>query len=326
MLAGLPATTRTIDVHGVSTAVIEAGGDGPGLLLLHGGIECGGAMWAPVLARLARHCRVVVPDVPGLGESAPVPDLDVTALRRWLTGVAELTGLERPTVVAHSLVGTLTARLAASGIPAIGRLVVYGAPGVGPYRMPPRLRYVAIRLAIRPSCSQRRTLRSLRPSRSRRDPRTRPRVVRRLRRVHASRALEPAIKKTMRRLIATEARPIPEAELDRIDIPTTLLWGRHDRMVPLSIGEAAASRHGWPLHVIDGAAHAPHIEQPEHSRRRSPRYVCVLSCHAQLPASGGSGIRTHGELPHTRSPGVPIRPLSHPSGTTSAPAATSGGR
>ena len=29
---------------------------------------------------------------------------------------------------------------------------------------------------------------------------------------------------------------------------------------------------------------------------------------------GGSGIRTHGELPHTRSPGVPIRPLSHPSG------------
>ena len=34
-------------------------------------------------------------------------------------------------------------------------------------------------------------------------------------------------------------------------------------MVPLSIGEAAASRHGWPLHVIDGAAHAPHIEQPD---------------------------------------------------------------
>jgi hypothetical protein len=22
-------------------------------------------------------------------------------------------------------------------------------------------------------------------------------------------------------------------------------------------------RHGWPLHLIDRAAHAPHIEQPE---------------------------------------------------------------
>jgi hypothetical protein len=31
------------------------------------------------------------------------------------------------------------------------------------------------------------------------------------------------------------------------------------------------------------------------------------------PGGGGSGIRTHGGLPHTRFPSVPIRPLSHPS-------------
>ena len=31
------------------------------------------------------------------------------------------------------------------------------------------------------------------------------------------------------------------------------------------------------------------------------------------PVGGGSGIRTHGGLPHTRFPSVPIRPLSHPS-------------
>ncbi len=67
----------------------------------------------------------------------------------------------------------------------------------------------------------------------------------------------------MRHLIATETKPIADTELARIDVPTTLLWGRHDRMVPLAIAEAAASRHGWPLHVIDDAAHAPHIEQPD---------------------------------------------------------------
>ena len=44
---------------------------------------------------------------------------------------------------------------------------------------------------------------------------------------------------------------------------TTLLWGRQDRMVPLAVAEAAAARHGWPLHVIDHTAHAPHIEQPD---------------------------------------------------------------
>ena len=47
MLAGLPVDERRLDLAGASTAVLE-GGDGPPLVLLHGGIECGGAIWAPV--------------------------------------------------------------------------------------------------------------------------------------------------------------------------------------------------------------------------------------------------------------------------------------
>jgi 2-hydroxymuconate-semialdehyde hydrolase len=262
MLGGLRAATRTVDVDGVSTAVIEAG-DGPPLLLLHGGVECGGPMWAPVLTGLARHHRVVAPDVPGLGQSAAVPRLDVGAFGRWLTGVAEHTGLERPTVVAHSLVGSLTTRYAAAGSPAIGRLIVYAAPGVGPYRMPLRLRYVAVRFAVRPTARNaerfdRFALLDLDATRQR-DPDWYDAFETYTR----SRARDPEVKRTMRRLVARETRPIPAAELDHIDIPTTLLWGRHDRMVPLPVGEAAASRHGWSLHVIDRAAHAPHIEQPE---------------------------------------------------------------
>ncbi len=264
MLTGLPAAARVvdIDVDGVSTAVIEAG-DGPPLLLLHGGIECGGPMWAPVLTGLARHYRVVVPDVPGLGQSAPVPHLNVDAFGRWLTGVAEHTGLERPTVVAHSLVGSLTARLATHGCPAIGRLIVYAAPGVGPYRMPPRLRYVAVRFALRPTPRNaerfdRFALLDLDATRQRDQD-----WYDAFETYTRSRARDPDVKRTMSRLVATETKPIPDAELDRIDVPTTLVWGRHDRMVPLSVGQAAASRHGWPLHVIDGAAHVPHVEQPE---------------------------------------------------------------
>ncbi len=262
MLEGLPATTRTLDIDGVSTAIIEAG-DGPPLLLLHGGIECGGAMWAPVLERLAQHHRVVVPDVPGLGESAPVPDIDVDTFGRWLTGVTERTAMERPTVVAHSLIGSLATRLAAQGSDVLGRLVVYAAPGVGRYRMPPRLRYVAIRFAIGPTARNaerfdRFALLDLDATR-RRDPDWYEAFDAYTR----ARATLPHVKKTMRKLIATQTKPIPDAELARISIPVTLLWGRHDRMVPLAVGETAAARHGWPLHIVEGSAHAPHVEQPD---------------------------------------------------------------
>jgi pimeloyl-ACP methyl ester carboxylesterase len=56
---------------------------------------------------------------------------------------------------------------------------------------------------------------------------------------------------------------IPPAELERITVPTSLIWGRHDLATQLPVAEAASVRHGWPLQVIENAADDPPIEQPE---------------------------------------------------------------
>jgi pimeloyl-ACP methyl ester carboxylesterase len=150
MLAGLPVTERRLDVAGVSTVVLEGGAGSP-LVLLHGGIECGGAYWAPVIPRLAEGHRLIVPDAPGLGESEPVARLDDEAFARWFGELLRLTCDGRPTVVAHSLFGTLAARFTAAHGDSVARLVVYAAPGVGPYRMPLALRIVGMRFALRPT-------------------------------------------------------------------------------------------------------------------------------------------------------------------------------
>lgn len=78
-----------------------------------------------------------------------------------------------------------------------------------------------------------------------------------------SRGATPHVKRTMRQLIRVGTKRIPDTELKRIEVPTALLWGRRDRMVPLSLGERTSSRLGWPLHVVDNAGHVPHMEQPE---------------------------------------------------------------
>lgn len=220
-------------------------------------------MWAPVLPELARRYRVVAPDVPGLGESDPVATLDDNTFRRWLAAVIDQTALESPALVAHSLVGTLATRFAAMRTGLISQLVVSAAPGVGAYRMPMRLRYVAIRFAIRPTAQNAERFDRFalldRDATRRRDPAWYDAFDAYTR----ARAVVPHVKKTMRGLVSTQIKQIPDSELERIDVPTALLWGRHDRMVPLAIGESASARHAWPLHVIDDAAHAPHVEQPE---------------------------------------------------------------
>jgi pimeloyl-ACP methyl ester carboxylesterase len=259
-LQGAGATIREIKAGGVSTSILEAGAGSP-MLLLHGGVEGGSVIWAQVVGELAVSHRIVAPDLPGLGESAPMEVLDVDSFGRWLDDVLAATDLQRPTMVVHSVAGSLAARSAARAGGALGGLILCGVPGVGPYRMPLGLLSRAIRFSIRPTARNaerfdRFLLLDLDSTRARDEA-----WYAAFDEYNRTRAAEKQVKKTMSALLRLGKR-VSDEELERIDAPVHLVWGANDRMVPVATGQAAAARHGWPLHIIDGAAHAPQIEQP----------------------------------------------------------------
>jgi pimeloyl-ACP methyl ester carboxylesterase len=76
-------------------------------------------------------------------------------------------------------------------------------------------------------------------------------------------ARQPSVRSSVATLMEEFGPAIPAVELARIAVPTVLIWGRHDRPYPLSIAEAASTRYGWPLHVIENSADDPPVEQPE---------------------------------------------------------------
>jgi pimeloyl-ACP methyl ester carboxylesterase len=53
--------------------------------------------------------------------------------------------------------------------------------------------------------------------------------------------------------------------LHRITAPALVIWGEHDRMVPVSHGEiyAKSMAQAQPFKVIPNAGHSVHVEQPE---------------------------------------------------------------
>ena len=262
LLRDLPLTERRLHPAGAATAVLE-GGQGPPLVLLHGGIECGGPVWAPVVATLAERHRVIIPDLPGLGASPPADVIGAAAFARWLTELLELTCDEAPALVAHSLGGSLAARFAADHGSLLRRLVVYAAPAIGPYRVPAALAATAMRFALRPTPRNaerfdRLALHDLDAARDRD-----PGWFAAFDAESLQRARTAAVKRTMRRLVAAGTRRVPDAELRRIPVPVDLLWGRHDRFVPLGVAESASARLGLPLHVVDAAGHAAHLDRPD---------------------------------------------------------------
>jgi 2-hydroxymuconate-semialdehyde hydrolase len=277
MLAGLPVAERRIRLAGVSTSLLEAG-DGAPLVLLHGGIESGGAYWAPVVERLAESHRLVIPDVPGLGESEPFAHLATDAFVEWFRALLEATCDERPALIAHSLGAALSARYAARHGGSLRRLVIYAAPAIGPYRMPLGLAIRAIMFDLRPS--EKNAERFDRfgffdfDAARRRDAYG---WIEAWNSYARERASVPHVKRTMRWLIRTCTKEIPDADLRRIDVPTTLIWGSHDRFVRLSHAERASARLGWPLRVVDEAGHVPHIERTEAFLNALPADIATKS-------------------------------------------------
>ncbi|MFO7698538.1 MAG: alpha/beta hydrolase, partial [Anaerolineae bacterium] len=90
----------------------ESHGEGIPVLLLHGGLEtCG--MWAPVVAALARHCRVITPDSRGHGRTdASAEPVTYGLMAEDFVKFAQVLGLDRPLVAGYSDGGRIAAVMA----------------------------------------------------------------------------------------------------------------------------------------------------------------------------------------------------------------------
>ena len=78
------------------------------------------------------------------------------------------------------------------------------------------------------------------------------------------RAWTPSVEKANRLLMREVGfRQIRREDLARIRVPTTLIWGKHDRIALLRTAELASVRYGWSLQVIEDAGHLSPAERPE---------------------------------------------------------------
>lgn len=263
LLADLPVAERRLDVAGVSTAVLE-GGDGPPVVLLHGPGESS-LWWLRVVPSLVATHRVVVPDLPGHGESTVVDnDLDADGVLAWLDGLLERTCATPPRLVGLLLGGGIAARYAVERDDRLRSLVLVDSFGLGRFRPSARFALGLLRFVVRPTDGAYHSF--LDQCFSDRDGLIarmgddwEPFVAYNLDRARTQR-----VRTAMRALLASVGVPtIPPADLERITVPTTLVWGRDDCAVGLGVAETASERYGWPLHVVDDAGDDPKLERPD---------------------------------------------------------------
>jgi pimeloyl-ACP methyl ester carboxylesterase len=261
LMDGLPMVERTIELAGISTAVLE-GGSGEPVVLLHGPGEHA-LKWLRVIPELVRSHRVIAPDLPGHGSSAgSITEAD--QLIGWLRTLLERIGPGPVTVVGQVVGGAVAARLAATGDHRIARLVLVDTLGLAPFQPAAEFAAALGEFLARPD---RQTFDGLwrycahDAGRLRRDMGERWEA-------YAEYTLElmrsPDIQASLHRIMDLFGFPaIPDDELSRIDVPTALIWGREDLATSVTVAERASARFGWPLHIVEGAADDPAMEKPD---------------------------------------------------------------
>jgi pimeloyl-ACP methyl ester carboxylesterase len=126
--------TRTIATNGVDLHLLEAGDDGPVVLLSHGFPELAYS-WRHQLPALARAgYRVVAPDQRGYGRSSrpeAIDDYDIHHLVGDLLGVLDDLGAERAAVVGHDWGSMVASHLALLHPDRVLALVNMSVPHLG---------------------------------------------------------------------------------------------------------------------------------------------------------------------------------------------------
>jgi pimeloyl-ACP methyl ester carboxylesterase len=261
LLQGLPVRESRVELAGIATAVLE-GGDGVPIVLLH---EPGSfaAHWSPVLGDLVTTHRIVAPDLPGHGASEDGGQLDAERFLRWLGRLIDRCCDAAPILVGHLGSGALAARFAIDQGDRLRSLVLVDSFGLAKFRPGPGFALALFRYVARPTPRtyeglMERCTADFAAVRDAMGERWHPYAAYTLDRARSSGG-KAALRVIMREL-AVPAISAPQ--LERISVPTMLIWGRHDPVNRLRVAEAASVRYGWPLHVIDGAGDDPPLEQP----------------------------------------------------------------
>jgi pimeloyl-ACP methyl ester carboxylesterase len=215
----------SIEVMGTQVRLLQAGA-GPDLLYFHG---IDGARPEPLLRELARSHRVIAPQVPGFGTSELPP---------WLMSIADAAlfgldliqalGLQRVHLAGHSIGGWIAAEMAIRSTQHLASLVLLAPAGVLPATAPAEDVFLlggerGLRAQFHDQAAAERELAA---------------------RAGEELDIELQNRTGLARLAWTPRMASVQLPhwLHRIDVPTLLVWGTQDRVVPVACADIFRQR------------------------------------------------------------------------------------
>lgn len=227
----------------------EKKGEGPPVVLLHGW-GCQGGIFEALARELSQSFTVFSLDLPGFGKSeAPAKTWGVYEYTNAVVAFLKEHNITNPIVLGHSFGGKIAMVLATS-LP-VSKLIVTGSTGIKPTR---NLFYY-IKIGIIKAAKK---LLSLPVLRDYKDEITAHYIKN-----YGSSDYKAATPK-MKKILSKAVNEDVTVEMQRIAIPTLLIWGKKDTATPLQNGEKINQLiKDSTLVIFEKAGHYTFLDEPK---------------------------------------------------------------
>jgi pimeloyl-ACP methyl ester carboxylesterase len=251
-----------VDIAGVRLHLRDTGPrDAPAVVMLHG---FGASLhtWDDWAALLESDVRIIRIDLPGFGLTGPDPTGDYTDARSIavLLALLDRLGVQRATFIGNSMGGRIAWAFAAAHPDRVAKLVLVSPDGfAGPGVEYGKPQEVPALMQVLPYTLPRSMLRANLAIAYADQGRLTDATVQRTYDMMVAPGVRSAIVARMRQLVLPDPVPL----LRRLAMPTLLLWGDKDGMIPVSNAQDyLAALPNASLVVVPGIGHVPQEEAP----------------------------------------------------------------
>jgi pimeloyl-ACP methyl ester carboxylesterase len=248
-------TERYADVDGHRICYMETGHEHPETLVFVHGWSGNLLNWWDQYEELGQRYHVLIFDIPGHGKSSRDPNVDyeLDLYVDTTLGLMDERGIDHATLIGNSMGGSIVTLLAARHPERVDSMIIADSTGSGHNGRAGFARFAATPGTIKGVVTGKHYPDSSEKDRARADF---------VRSFVGTVEAEPYL-----RMLVDLLRPsmdrIGSEEFSKIDVPTLIIWGDHDHIMPPK-GAAVfdESIRNSELYWVEGGRHTPHMENP----------------------------------------------------------------
>ena len=250
---------KLIDVNGyniryLSYASMRVSRKKSTLVLLHG-IGASADRWSCVSPTLSQYYQLIIPDIVGFGYSdKPTIEYTIDFFVGFFEDFLRKLEVESLSIIGASFGGYLAAEFTIRNPKKVDKLIL--AAPAGAMRVSTRILDQYIMAALYPTYENTsRAFRDMAYEQGAVSEDTIRDFMNRMRLPNAKYAF-------MSTLLAIRDSKDLSTRLSRISVPTLLIWGANDRMIPLAYSKEYTEIPNSQLTIIDNCGHTPFVEKP----------------------------------------------------------------